>query len=95
MIGPHFGGARFVGPGARFAAAPFAPRGMHIAGLHHGPFFHHGHFFHHRHHFRRFAIGFIGPYSYYDYPYYYDDCYQLRHVPTRYGWRWVRVNVCG
>ncbi len=30
-----------------------------------------------------------------DYPYYYDDCYQLRHLPTRYGWRWVRVNVCG
>jgi len=67
---------------------------MHIAGLHHGPFFHHGHFFHHRHHFRRFAIGFSGPDSYYDYPYYYDDCYQLRQVPTRYGWRWVRVNVC-
>jgi hypothetical protein len=51
----------------------------------------------HRGRFRgqRFAFGFGVP-DYYDYDYnYYDDgCYQLREVPTRHGWRWLRVWVC-
>jgi hypothetical protein len=40
-----------------------------------------------------FAFGFYPGYDYYAYD---DDagCYQLRHVPTRYGWRWLRVWVC-
>jgi hypothetical protein len=53
-----------------------------------------------RRHFRgpAFAFGFgFGPDYYYDYPTYayYDDCWRLRRVHTRYGWRRVRVNVCG
>ncbi len=33
---------------------------------------------------------------YNDYAYDYgDDCYQLRHVRTRYGWRLRRIDVCG
>jgi hypothetical protein len=50
--------------------------------------------------FRGFR-GFRGPsfaFGYPGYDYYasdYDDgCYQLREVPTRYGWRWLRVWVC-
>jgi hypothetical protein len=48
-----------------------------------------------RFHRQRFAFGFGVP-DYYDYDYgYYDDgCYQLREVPTRHGWRWLRVWVC-
>jgi hypothetical protein len=44
-----------------------------------------------------FAFGFYPGYNYdYDYDYYNSDygCYQLRQVPTRYGWRWQRVWVC-
>jgi hypothetical protein len=26
---------------------------------------------------------------------YNDDCYQVRRVRTRYGWRWRRIDVCG
>ena len=93
-MGPHFGGARFVGTGLgprtggmvgpHFGGARFF--GAHAAfrpqfGFHR-PFFHHR-FFHHR--FHRFA--FIGvPY----YATYYDDCWQ--RVWTRYGLQWV--NVC-
>lgn len=70
--------------GARFA-------GMHDGGFHNG--------FHH--HFRRFSPFFVGfgvPYYYDDYynaGYSYDDCYRLRHVHTRYGWRWRSINICG
>jgi hypothetical protein len=32
---------------------------------------------------------------YNDYAYGYDDCYQLRRVHTRYGWRLRRIDVCG
>jgi hypothetical protein len=65
------------------------------AGFRHG-----GHFRHHRHfrNFAPFAVGFGVPY-YYDNYYYagypYDDCYQTMRVPTRYGWRWRQVYVCG
>lgn len=52
----------------------------------------------HHHHRRGFAFGvvpFYGDY-YNDYAYdYNDDCYQLRRVHTRYGWRWRRIDVCG
>lgn len=58
----------------------------------HGPVGHLHPSFGHR---RFFAFGF-GPYfgypSYADYGY--DDCWQWRHVPTRWGWRWRTVNVC-
>lgn len=93
--GFHGGGFRAGGFGRMSAgmARPmtlgtFAGGGLRVAGMHHV-----GHF-HHRH-FRSF--GFVGPYGYWDDPYYYgdDDCYQLRHVPTRHGWRWRRVNICG
>jgi hypothetical protein len=44
-----------------------------------------------------FAFGFGYP-DYYGSDYYYnnydDGCYELREVPTRYGWRWRRVWVC-
>jgi hypothetical protein len=39
-----------------------------------------------------FAFGYPG-YDYYAYDYD-DSCYQLREVPTRHGWRWLRVWVC-
>jgi hypothetical protein len=42
--------------------------------------------------FRTFAFGF--PDYSYDYGYYDDGCYQLRRVPTPFGWRWRRVWVC-
>jgi hypothetical protein len=45
-------------------------------------------------HFRggpAFGFGWGVPY-YYDYGY--ADCYDWRQVRTRYGWRWVQVNVC-
>jgi hypothetical protein len=90
MRGGGFGGARFarVPGGARFAVI----RG---SGFRHG---------FHRHGFRRFApfaVGLGWPYyneyyydGYYDnYPYD-EGCYDLRRVPTRYGWRWQRVYVC-
>lgn len=54
----------------------------------------------HHHHGRSFAFGVV-PFGYYDdyyndYAYdYNDDCYQLRRVHTRYGWRWRRIDVCG
>ena len=53
--------------------------------------------------FRRFRnngafFAFGAPYLYDDYyPYSYysdDDCYVTRRVPTRYGWRYVQVDVC-
>jgi hypothetical protein len=53
----------------------------------------HGHFLHHR----RFARGFgFGPYYGDDYDWAYDDngCYQLRHVHTSHGWRWLRAWTC-
>jgi hypothetical protein len=51
-----------------------------------------------RHHIRggAVALGFAAPY-YYDYatPYYADDdCYELRQVPTAWGWQYRRVYVC-
>ena len=61
------------------------------------PAFRHG--FHHR---RFFVAGFGGgfwPYydDWYDYPYYYDGgCYVVQQrVHTRFGWRFVPVQVCG
>jgi hypothetical protein len=39
-----------------------------------------------------FAFGYPGS-DYYAYDYD-DSCYQLREVPTRRGWRWLRVWVC-
>jgi hypothetical protein len=39
-----------------------------------------------------FGFGWGAPY-YYDYGY--ADCYEWRDVRTRYGWRRVRVDVCG
>ncbi len=93
--GFHAGGFRaggFAGMSAGMAhpraLGAFPGGGPRIAGLHHV-----GHL--HRRHFRGF--GFVGPYGYWDDPYYYgdDDCYQLRHVLTRHGWRWRRVDICG
>jgi hypothetical protein len=40
-----------------------------------------------------FAFGYYPGYDYNTYDYN-DGCYQLREVPTRYGWRWRRVWVC-
>ena len=92
--GGHFGGgARFGGGGAfvggpRFGGARFVG-GSRFVG---GPRFAGGRF-HHRHFRRGFGFG-LGFYPYYaDYGYY--GCYRWRHVPTRVGWRWVRINVCG
>jgi hypothetical protein len=56
----------------------------------------------HDHRFRgpRFVFDFpsyFPSYSYYDYndyTTYDDDCYQWRQVPTRHGWRTLRVWVC-
>jgi hypothetical protein len=46
--------------------------------------------------FRTFAFGYPDYYSDYDYDYSYDNgCYQWRQMPTRLGWRWQRVWVCG
>jgi len=56
-----------------------------------------GHGFHGGFGFRGFGpgIGFYGS-PYYGYGYGYGDgCYQLRRVPTPYGWRLRRVWVCG
>jgi hypothetical protein len=46
--------------------------------------------------------GWRGPgWGFYGYPYaygpgpYYGGCYQVRRVPTPYGWRWRRVWICG
>jgi hypothetical protein len=39
-----------------------------------------------------FGVGYPG-YNYYAYDYD-ESCYQLRNVPTRHGWRWLRVWVC-
>jgi hypothetical protein len=39
----------------------------------------------------RFAFGFSDSYTDYSYN---DGCYQWREVPTRRGWRWLRVWVC-
>jgi len=93
--GPRFattpGVARFAGVpggGARFA-------GLRTAGFRHGGFGHHHR--HHRH-FRNFAavgFGFGVPYYYNNYNYYDDYCYQVRRVPTPYGWRWRQMYVCG
>jgi hypothetical protein len=91
MVGPHFGGARFVGAG-------LGPRTGGVVGPHFGgarffgahaafrpQFGFHRPFFHHR--FHRFA--FIGvPFAYAAYNY--DYCW--RRVWTRYGLQWV--NVC-
>jgi hypothetical protein len=53
-----------------------------------------GNFHHHRHH-RNFAFGFYDGGYYNDYAYDYEaDCYRLRHVHTRAGWRWRRIYVC-
>jgi hypothetical protein len=43
------------------------------------------------------AVASAWPYysDYYYGDYGYDDCFQLRRVWTRYGWRWAQVNVCG
>jgi hypothetical protein len=49
---------------------------------------------HDRGRFRSFAFGFPGYYSDYDYDYNDYSCFQVRQVPTRYGWRWRRVWVC-
>jgi hypothetical protein len=55
---------------------------------------------HHHHRGRNFAFGVV-PFGFYDgyyndYAYDYgDDCYRLRRVHTRYGWRWRRIDVCG
>jgi hypothetical protein len=84
MSGGHWsGGAHMAvgGGGPRWSGGP--------GGMHH-------HFF-----LRRgFGVGIYGPYfgpDYYPSAYSYDDdssCWQLRHVPTRQGWRWRNVNVC-
>jgi hypothetical protein len=38
--------------------------------------------------------GGLYPYSsYYSY-YAYDGCYRWRHVLTRWGWQWRRINIC-
>jgi len=49
----------------------------------------------HDHRFRgpRFAFGFYPGYDYTTYNYD-DGCYQWQEVPTRRGWRWLRVWVC-
>ena len=40
------------------------------------------------------TVGFGSDYT--DYDYYYDNgCYQWSTVPTRFGWRWQPVWVCG
>jgi hypothetical protein len=44
---------------------------------------------HHHHHGHGFGIGFIGG-GYGGY----DGCYQVRRVPTPYGYRFRTVNVC-
>ena len=42
-----------------------------------------------------FALGFYPGYDYNSYDYEYDpDCYQVRKVHTRYGWRLQQVWVC-
>jgi hypothetical protein len=54
----------------------------------------------HHHRGRDFAFGVV-PFGVYDNYYddnaydYSDDCYQVRRVRTRYGWRWRRIDVCG
>ncbi len=98
------GGAHIAAPmGAAHIAAPMG--GAHIgasgawggsrwAGNHGGHFVHGGRFVHDRHFHRRFVFGLgLGFGPYWDYPYY-DDCWQLVHVHTPYGWHWRRVNVC-
>jgi hypothetical protein len=90
-----FGGARFAGAPAmaHFAAMPVGHPHFGPGGFHNGRFLYHGRF----RRFAPFAVGFGGLYYYDDYyydDYYYGGCYQLARVPTRYGWRWVQVNVC-
>jgi hypothetical protein len=42
-----------------------------------------------------FAFGYYPGYDYYNYNTYDDEsCYQWQHVPTRRGWRWLRIWVC-
>lgn len=96
--GTLHGGGTFGG-GGRFAMSRVGMGGARFAGISSGHF--RGNFVHRRHHFRHFApfaIGFGVPYLYDDYYYSnypYDDCYRLRRVHTRYGWRWRQIYVCG
>jgi hypothetical protein len=80
--------------GTAFVATEASARsGGHGFGGHHG--FSGGGFRHHGFHRGFFGSGF----GFYGYPYSayygYDGCYQVRRVPTPWGWRWRRVWVCG
>ena len=84
--GAHFSGmsrGMHVSSG-RFAAAPFAHRGISHARF---AFRDHDHFGRHHHRFHRFAFFGAPYYSYASY----DDCW--RRVRTPYGLQWS--NVCG
>ena len=85
------GGAGFVGGGRSFVGGSHFIGGSRFVGGGHFGHFHRG--FGHRRF--GFGLGFGGFYPYYAYSDYYDGCWRLRHVPTRYGWVWRRINVCG
>ncbi|HEY4204774.1 MAG TPA: hypothetical protein VGM35_07130 [Xanthobacteraceae bacterium] len=93
-----FGGG-FHGGGFAMSGRGMSGRGMggaRFAVMHGGGF--HGGFHRHFHRFSPFFVGLGVPYYYVDYynaGYSYDDCYRLRHVHTRYGWRWRSINICG
>jgi hypothetical protein len=95
--GGHAGGHGMgMGVAHMSGAAHMSGSGGHWSG---GP--HWGGGINHHHFFLRrgFGVGIYGPYfgpDYYPDSSSYDDdsCWQLRHVPTRRGWRWRNVNVC-
>ena len=84
-IGRGFSGSRgfhsFRGMGVQRAWRGGGWRGGRFGHRRHGRFF-----------FAAAPLLYAAPYGYSDY--YYDDCYQLQPVPTRWGLSWQRVWVC-
>jgi hypothetical protein len=95
MGGGHWSGAAHISGGPRmsiggghWSGGPRWSGGPHWGGGWGG--FHHRHFF-----FRRgYGLGIYGPYFGPDYYPYDNGCWRWRHVLTRWGWRWRRINVC-